>query len=148
MIVCVSWLDLSDAQRLDLLVAMEEAFGKRVRDRARFWKCRVYFYYPGLFGDWTGAAVVWSLRGQKGEYMDKFFVRKGPKGEGTRFLQELLQVDGGILLWRTDAVLAERFYGRLTGVRLLGRHGDYIYQAMGLAVSDVLLEMTRLPSAF
>lgn len=138
---------------------MEGAFGKPVRDRMRFWKCRVYLYYPELFGDWTGAAMTWSLMGGNGvEYMDKFFVRRRARGEGTRFLQELVQAKS--LIWRTDTVLAERFYGRLAGVLWLGKHGDYVYQGFhsvciyqalgqtGLRVSDMLLELIRIPSAF
>lgn len=152
MIVSVSWSDLSDAQRQEILAAMEGAFGKPVRDRMRFWRGRVYLYYPRLFGDWTGVAMTWGLRGQKGEYMDKFFVRKGsPKGEGTRFFAEWVRISdgGGALVWRTDAVLAERFYGRLPGVRTLGRHGDYVYQGVrAKREQDGLLDLTRIPSAF
>lgn len=96
--------------------------------------------------------MMWSLRGQKRvEYMDKFFVRKGsPKGEGTRFLQELAQIsDGGMFVWRTDAVLAERFYGRLPGVQTLGRHGDYAYQEVSAKIGqEDLLGLTQIPSAF
>lgn len=149
MIHCVLWIDLSDAQRQTLLAAMEESFGKRVRDPMRFWKCRVYFYYAEVFQSWTGAAITWGLVGTEGvEYMDKFFVRKGsPKGEGTRFLCELVQDTS--LVWRTDAVLAERFYGRLVGVRTLGRHGDYMYQGTGVGrMDEALLGLIRIPSAF
>lgn len=157
MLVHVPWLELSAAQRRDLLVALEDAFGKRVRDRERFWNCRVSFYYPRRFGPWTGAAITWSVRGkEKVVYMDKFFIRKSraEKGEGTRFLEELIRSVSGwneqALLWRTDAVLAERFYGRMPGVRTLVQCGEYVYQAVssGKVDQDMLLALTRIPSAF
>lgn len=158
MIISVPWLELSEVQQRDLLAALEDAFGKRVRDRERFWNCRVSFYYPRRFGSWTGAAITWSARGGKEKvvYMDKFFVRKSraEKGEGTRFLEELTRsVSEETLLWRTDVVLAERFYGRMPGVRTLARHGEYVYQAFypgsnGKGDQEMLLELTRIPSAF
>ena len=84
------------------------------------------------------------------EYMDKFFVRQ--KGHGKQFFQELVQRNhASPLIWRTDAVLAERFYGRCPGVRTLARHGEYVYQCVRspvLGLTGSVVALTRIPSAF
>lgn len=166
MILTLPWLDLSDAQRQALLAELETSFHKKIKYPTRFVKnsCHVYWYYPRPFDDWTAVAIMWNLAGTV--YMDKFFTKRPKasdctrqrKGEGSRFFQELqCHVRSTGFVWRTDPVLAKHFYGKSPVVKTLARHGEYVYQGVFQNSQnsqnrqidpEVLLGMTRLPSAF
>ena len=166
--------DLSDVLQQHLLHEMVKSFQKPWADlthlRTRFLRpsCRV-----GLFrqdGVLKAAAFLW--REPDVLYLDKFFVFYPYRNQriGTPFLSHLLEhlflsslpLCPSLplpLLWRTDSVLAARFYGKHPLVRTRGTHGEYVYQTAGHwpyspyssyspSEDTTFLPLLRMPSAF
>jgi len=152
--------DLSDALQRHLLHEMTNSFEKPWADlthlRRRFLRpsCRVgLFRHDGVL---KAAAFLW--REPDVLYLDKFFVLRSYQNQriGTPFLHHLLDhvLVSHPLLWRTDAILATRFYGKHPAVRTIGTHGDYFYQVAyntarcSSVKYSVLSSLLRMESAF
>ena len=149
--------DLSEALQRHLLQGMIVAFGKPwanpVTLRRRFLRpsCRVgLFRHEGVL---KGACFLW--REPDLYYLDKFYVFAPYQHQrlGIPFVT-LLIASYSPLLWRTDAILASRFYGKHPAVRTLGTHGTYVYQctdghiALPTLPHESLLALLPMETAF
>ena len=129
----LAWSDLRPVHQRALLDHMIHSFEKPWADPdallRRFLRpsCRVAVY--AVDGTVTAAALLW--KEPSFFYLDKFFVLPSYKQQriGTPFLAALLSAVTP-LVWRTDPILATRFYGKHPAVRTLGTHGEkgYVYQ--------------------
>lgn len=151
-----SFHDLSDALQRHLLHEMTKSFEKPWADMNHLYRrflrpsCRVVLFRQN--GILKAAAFLW--REPDVLYLDKFFIFRPYQNQriGLPFLYRLLEYvsPSYSLLWRTNTILATRFYGKHPAVRTLGKHGEYIYQIANSSFMEdtLLLPLLRMESAF
>jgi hypothetical protein len=135
----LSFHEISRAHQQHLLRQMMESFEKPWADptyllhRLLRPSCRLFLWREDTPNEPAkGVAFVWKESAFL--YLDKFFVITEYKQQriGYPFLTALLSslsVSPSLpLLWRTDAILATRFYGKHPSVQTIGTCDEYVYQ--------------------